>query len=60
MGICDAAFSAVGDAFAGNFAERGEVGGAVTVIVDGHVVVELTGGWADADGCPTMAGRAHW
>ena len=49
-GHCDAAFSAVGDAFAGNFAERGEVGAAVTVIVDGHVVVELTGGWADADG----------
>ncbi len=48
-GLCDTAFTAVGDAFAANFAERGEVGGAVTVIVDGHVVVELAGGWADAD-----------
>lgn len=48
-GHCDAAFSAVRDAFAGNFVERGEVGGAVTVIVDGRVVVDLAGGWADAE-----------
>ena len=46
-GRCEAAFSAVRDAFAGNFAERGEVGGAVCVIVDGQVVVDLVGGWAD-------------
>lgn len=45
-GRCDAAFSAVGDAFAGNFAERGEVGAAVCVMVDGQVVVDLVGGWA--------------
>ena len=49
-GRCETAFSSVGDAFAGNFAERGEVGGAVCVIVDGHVVVDLVGGWAD-QGC---------
>jgi CubicO group peptidase (beta-lactamase class C family) len=46
-GRCEAAFSSVRDAFAGNFAERGEVGGAVCVIVDGQVVVDLVGGWAD-------------
>ena len=46
-GMCDAAFSAVRDAFAANFADRGEVGGAVCVIVDGDVVVDLVGGWAD-------------
>jgi CubicO group peptidase (beta-lactamase class C family) len=53
-GRCDAAFSAVGEAFATNFAERGEVGGAVCVIVDGFVVVDLVGGWAD------QAGRRPW
>ncbi len=46
-GRCDAAFAPVREAFAGSFAERGEVGGAVCVIVDGHVVVDLVGGWAD-------------
>ena len=35
------------EAFADNFAERGEVGAAVCVIVDGEVVVDLVGGWAD-------------
>lgn len=46
-GQCDAAFAEVREAFAGNFAERGEVGAAVCVIVDGNVVVDLVGGWAD-------------
>ncbi len=46
-GQCDAAFSAVADAFADNFVDRGEVGAAVTVIVDGRSVVDLVGGWAD-------------
>ena len=34
-------------AFADNFAERGEVGAAVAVFVDGVLVVDLVGGWAD-------------
>ncbi len=34
-------------AFAENFAERGEVGAAVCVIVGGTTVVDLVGGWAD-------------
>ncbi len=46
-GSCIDAFGAVREAFAANFAERGEVGGAVCVIVDGQVVVDLVGGWAD-------------
>jgi CubicO group peptidase (beta-lactamase class C family) len=46
-GTCDPAFAAVREAFAGNFAERGEVGASVTVIVDGVEVVDLHGGWAD-------------
>jgi len=37
----------VREAFAANFAERGEVGAAVCVMVGGEVVVDLVGGWAD-------------
>jgi CubicO group peptidase (beta-lactamase class C family) len=40
-------FEPVLDAFAANFAERGEVGGAVCVYVDGRPVVDLWGGIAD-------------
>jgi CubicO group peptidase (beta-lactamase class C family) len=40
----------VREEFARNFAERGEVGAAVCVIVDGHVVADLVGGYADTDG----------
>lgn len=46
-GTCDPRFADVRDAFAANFAERGEVGAAVHVIVRGEVVVDLVGGWAD-------------
>ncbi|MEO8266762.1 MAG: serine hydrolase domain-containing protein [Ilumatobacteraceae bacterium] len=46
-GRCDPAFGAVRDEFALNFSERGEVGAAVCVIVDGEIVVDLVGGWAD-------------
>jgi CubicO group peptidase (beta-lactamase class C family) len=46
-GWCDPRFAAVREAFAANFAERGEVGAAVHVLVDGEVVVDLVGGWAD-------------
>ena len=40
-------YEPVRDAFAANFAERGEVGAAVCVRVRGEVVVDLWGGWAD-------------
>ncbi|MGB8858282.1 MAG: serine hydrolase domain-containing protein [Ilumatobacteraceae bacterium] len=46
-GHCDERFLAVRDAFAGNFAERGDVGAAVCVMVRGEAVVDLVGGWAD-------------
>jgi CubicO group peptidase (beta-lactamase class C family) len=46
-GVCDARFVAVRDAFGENFSDRGEIGAAVTVIVDGRPVVDLWGGWAD-------------
>jgi CubicO group peptidase (beta-lactamase class C family) len=46
-GSCDARFAAVRDAFAENFARHGEVGAAVTVSIDGRVLVDLWGGHAD-------------
>ena len=48
-GWCDPAFGAVRDAFEGNFVERGEVGAACTIVIEGRTVVELVGGWADED-----------
>jgi len=48
-GHCDPAFETVRSAFADNFADRGEVGAGVCVIVAGRVVVDLVGGWSDAD-----------
>ena len=48
-GDCDRRFAAAREAFWGNFQERGELGGAVCVVVDGRVVVDLWGGWADRD-----------
>jgi len=42
-------FEPVRDAFAANFAERGDVGAALTVHRDGRPVVDLWGGRRDAD-----------
>ncbi|WP_405970046.1 beta-lactamase family protein [Streptomyces sp. NBC_00988] len=47
-GHCDPRFTAVRTAFEENFRDRGELGAAVTVTVDGETVVDLWGGWADA------------
>ena len=46
-GSCDPRFAPVREALAENFAARGELGAAVTVIVDGRVVVDVWGGWTD-------------
>jgi CubicO group peptidase (beta-lactamase class C family) len=46
-GYCDPAFKTVCEAFAGNFAERGETGAAVCVLVGGRTAVDLWGGFAD-------------
>ena len=48
-GTCDPAFESVREAFAANFASRGELGAAVAVFADGKPVVDLWGGLADAD-----------
>ncbi|MCF3129297.1 serine hydrolase domain-containing protein [Streptomyces olivochromogenes] len=47
-GHCDPRFTAVREAFEENFRDRGELGAAVSVSVDGEPVVDLWGGWADA------------
>ena len=46
-GACAAGFGAVRDAFEMNFTARDEVGAAVAVWVDGDLVVDLWGGYAD-------------
>ena len=48
-GHCDEGFAAVGEAFAANFIEQGEVGAGVSVFVDDRLVVDLVGGWTDPD-----------
>ena len=46
-GEFDPKFARVRDAFAQNFAERGEVGASASVVVDGRCVVDLWAGHAD-------------
>lgn len=43
-------FERVAEAFAANFADRGEVGAAFAIVRDGEVVLDLRGGTADAAG----------
>src|SRR5581483_2433368 len=46
-GTCDPRFERVREAFAENFAKRGELGAAVAVTVNHQPVVDLWGGYAD-------------
>jgi CubicO group peptidase (beta-lactamase class C family) len=46
-GTCKPGFEPVRDAFAANFAERGEIGASAAVVLAGEPVVELWAGWAD-------------
>ncbi len=46
-GLCPPQLSAVRDAFAANFAEGAELGARFAVAMDGEIVVDLMGGWAD-------------
>ena len=57
-GVCDPRFAAVREAFAGNFAEHGEIGAAVSVFVGGRKVVDLWGGWADRAHAAVGGGHA--
>jgi CubicO group peptidase (beta-lactamase class C family) len=54
QGYCDERLRAVRDEFVRNFAERGDIGAAVAVTVDGESVIDLWGGSAD------MAGTRPW
>jgi CubicO group peptidase (beta-lactamase class C family) len=47
-GFVSPGFAGVAAEFERNFAERGEVGAAFAVVVDGELVADLWGGWADA------------
>jgi CubicO group peptidase (beta-lactamase class C family) len=47
-GFCDERFTPVRRALADNFRERGELGCAVAVMVEGVPVVDIWAGWADA------------
>jgi CubicO group peptidase (beta-lactamase class C family) len=49
MGFAEPGFGAVADAFQANFADRGDVGAAVCVYVDGRPVVDLWAGMADRE-----------
>ncbi len=46
-GTCEPGFGPVREAFAANFAERGEIGASVAVATQRRPVVHLWGGWAD-------------
>jgi len=48
VGTCDPRFRAVEEEFSRNFAERGELGAAVCVLIDDAAVVDLAGGFVDA------------
>jgi CubicO group peptidase (beta-lactamase class C family) len=54
-GSCHPAFAPVRDAFDSNFRDRGELGGAVCVMVAGRVVVDLRAGGADPGSQPPVA-----
>jgi CubicO group peptidase (beta-lactamase class C family) len=48
-GICDEDFAPVFEAFMENFRVEEELGAACSVVIDGETVVDLWGGWANAD-----------
>ncbi|MCZ0994978.1 serine hydrolase [Streptomyces noursei] len=60
QGTVEDGYEPVRDAFAANFAERGERGAAVTVYRDGRKVVDLRAGTKDGDADPDDATAAPW
>jgi CubicO group peptidase (beta-lactamase class C family) len=46
-GSCDARFARVREAFGANFVNYRETGASVSLVLDGRVVADLWGGWAD-------------
>jgi CubicO group peptidase (beta-lactamase class C family) len=53
-GWCDPRFALLRSEFERNFRERGELGASVSVTLDGIVVADLWGGWADAQRQPWL------
>ncbi|WP_174291368.1 serine hydrolase domain-containing protein, partial [Sphingomonas bacterium] len=47
QGFCDPQFHQVAEEFRRNFDERGELGAAIAIHLDGKAVVDLWGGTAD-------------
>jgi CubicO group peptidase (beta-lactamase class C family) len=47
-GFCEPRFAPVRDAMVDNYLQYGELGASVCIVVDGRVVVDLWGGFADA------------
>ncbi len=47
QGLCKDGFQGVKDAFADNFADHGEIGAALSLVVGGETVVDIWGGYAD-------------
>ena len=56
-GSCAPGFERVRDAFTSNFTDGDDVGAAVAVWVEGDLVVNLWGGFADAAGLRPWRGR---
>jgi CubicO group peptidase (beta-lactamase class C family) len=54
-GQCEDGFGAVKDAFAGNFANEGDVGASCAVVKNGELVVDLWGGTLDEAGTTPWA-----
>ena len=46
-GLCPPQFAEARDAFAANFAEGKEMGARFTLVLQGEIIVDLIGGWAD-------------
>ena len=46
-GVCPPRFDAVRETFAANFAEGRELGARFALAIDGEIVIDLMGGWAD-------------
>lgn len=58
-GYCDSRFAPVAEVFAQNFAQRGELGASLALVVDGEVVVDLWGGLTAPDGAPWQRDTVH-
>jgi CubicO group peptidase (beta-lactamase class C family) len=49
QGTCDERFGAMRDILAANLESGADCGASVAVVIDGDLVVDMWGGWADAD-----------